>query len=311
MGAFPSSAKPFSFLALPLHRGHGCRTHFGGLAGMAAGALGLSAEPMPESTTDLMEGQAPVPAKPQLPLSPPPGHPLFMQPPAVRAALWASVAKKKMYEAKMHSDIARKEADKAEDEWRKSVSYATEAAARRDACIRYQLHASMVRSLNRLVGFSARSMDMVADGRDALGSKPPELAAVGNMAFEAHKQLDLVKEQVNHLRRVHRKLAETEGFDQIAAGVAKPMRLLLQQQDRVQEIVDDLDQSEAILLAQVPESHEPPVIPKRLLRPDGEPWWPERPPKPEGGGDRLMLVKAYNPTGGFPSLPNSAGAKFL
>merc|ERR1719443_1775046 len=171
-------------------------------------AVGLLKEPAPESTTGSMVGVAPIPAKPQPKRYPPPNHPLFMQPPAVRAAAYSSIAKKKMIEAKMHADIARTEADKAEDEWRKSVGFAAEAASRRDACVRYQLHSSLVHSLNRLVGFGARTEAMLQDGKAPLGAAPPELSTAGNLAFEAHKQLEISKADVKHLEQVIARLKE-------------------------------------------------------------------------------------------------------
>jgi hypothetical protein len=273
------------------------------------GLLGKSEEPA--STTEAFAHDAPTPSKPQLKLVPPPGHPLFMQPPAVRAALFASIAKKKMTESKMHADIARKQADTAEQEWQKSVSFATEAAARRDLCINYQLHASLVRSLNRLLGFSVRTEDMVADGKAPLGAEPPELSKAGGAVVEAHAELERIKADINHLAGLILKLKEKEGFGNFASEVKKPLRSLVQQEKRLQEIYDELVGSEAILKEAAPDTHEPPFLPKRLLRPNGEPWWPERPPEPENGAHRLMLVKPLDLQEGFGQWNDSVGAKFL
>merc|ERR1712183_435813 len=104
-----------------------------------------------------------------------------MGPPAVRAALYVGIAKRKMHEAKEHAEIAQKEAEKADQEWKKSLHYAAEAAARRDACMKYQLHASMIRSLNRLVGFGTRSSVMVDRGLGAFGSMPREIQLAAQM----------------------------------------------------------------------------------------------------------------------------------
>jgi len=282
---------------------------FGAMKSLAKGML--TKEPKPESTTSATEGEAPVPGKPQLDLSPPPGHPLFMQPPAVRAGIFASISKKKMLEAKEHAELAHKEADKAEDEWRKAEQFATEAAARRDACIKYQYHASLVRSLNRLVGFGARSEAYLADGKAPLGAKPPELTIAGDMKFQAHKHLEDAKADVANLEHIYHKLKEADEYQKhTAPKVEKALRKLVDQKDRFQEIYDDLARAEAIIKEQVPESNEPPFLPKRLLRPNGDPWWPEKPPMPEKP-PRLMLVRAYNPTAGFGSVQASAGTKFL
>lgn len=281
----------------------------GALKGLAGGLL--KKEPVPQSTTSEFEGEAPVPSKPQPHLSPAPGHPLFMQPPAVRAGLFANIAKKKMLEAKEHAEIAHKEADKAEDEWRKSVEFATEAAARRDACMKYQYHAGLVRTLNRLVGFSARTEAMLKNGEAPLGSQPPELIAAGTMVHTAKNQLDAANTDLQDLRVIADKLRVTPGYVNFAPKVDKSIRKLDDQRDRLQEIYDNLVKSEAIIRAQIPEEHSPPILPKRLLRPDGDPWWPERPPRPESGTNRLMLVKAYNPGAGFGPVQGSAGAQFL
>lgn len=214
-----------------------------------------------------------------------------------------------MIEAREHSEIANKESDKAEDEWRKSLGFATKAAANRDACVRYQLHAGLIRSLNRLIGFSTRSEEMLANGQQALGSQPPELRMASDMAFQAHKQLDRANKDVHNLEDIVDKLRETEGFDKFAPKVDRPLRKLVDQRDRLQEIYDDLSHVEAIIKAQVPKTNVAPILPKRLLRPDGDPWWPEKPPKPPMAS-RLMLVKAFNPAAGVGPM-HGAGAMFL
>jgi hypothetical protein len=303
------------FLTQPHGFGRHARTpvSFGGFGAIAKNVIGIlmgPKGPVPESTTAGMVGSASVPMKPQRRLAPPPGHPLFMQPPAVRAGLFASIAKKKMIEAKEHADIAQQESDKAEDEWRKSLSFATAAAADRDATMKYQLHSSVVRSLNRLVGQAARSEAMIAEGNLPLGSQPPELITAGNMVLNASNQLEAVLADMSHLKKIISKLDEANGFNKPKTEAEKQLRKLTQQRDRFQEIHDELVQAQALMKAQVPESHDPPLLPKRLLRPDGDPWWPERPPKPVSA-HRLMLVKAFNPDAGIGALQGSAGAQFL
>lgn len=266
----------------------------------------------PASTTSGMPGSAPVAEKPQPKLSPPPGHPLWMQPPAVRASIYSNIAKKKMMEAKEHADIAQKEAGKADDEYRKSLSFATEAAARRDACMKYELHAGLVRTLNRLVGFGARSQVLAEEGKAPLGASPPELQQVGGMIFKVNAELKRIDVDIANLEHIGKKLREAEGFKLQATKVQKPLARLEQQRDRLQEMRDDFLKAESIMKAQLLENLGPPHLPKGLLRPSsdkhaGEPYWPEKPPLP-ANAHRLMLVKPLKPGPGF-GTPE--GASFL
>lgn len=223
-------------------------------------------------------------------------------------------------EAKEHAEIAQKEADKADMEWRKSLAFATEASARSDACMKYQLHAGLVRTLNRLIGFAARTEALDEEGKAPLGADPPEVEQVGTMLLRVSKQLKGVEGNIATLGHSRHKLDDhckknrsSLECETTAPAVKKALRKLEQQRKTLQEIHDDLSKADSMIRAQVPEIHAPPYLSKGLLRPSqdehaGEPYWPEKPPKP-AEAHRLMLLRPLRPGPGF-GTPEE-GASFL
>eukprot|EP00427_Karlodinium_veneficum_P042555 CAMPEP_0169262998 /NCGR_PEP_ID=MMETSP1016-20121227/44088_1 /TAXON_ID=342587 /ORGANISM="Karlodinium micrum, Strain CCMP2283" /LENGTH=261 /DNA_ID=CAMNT_0009345725 /DNA_START=15 /DNA_END=797 /DNA_ORIENTATION=- len=231
-----------------------------------------------ESVTGVTPGEASHPAAAYV--SAGANHPLWMAPPAVRVALFANIAKRKMLEAQDHAAIARKEADKAEQEWKKSLHFATEAAARRDACMKYQYHASMVRSLNRLVAAGQRSAMMADAGLGSFGALPPEVAVVKDMVLKSSRLAKQAEDDVKSFEVSLNKLKKAKGFQDLYKEANGFHNRLEQQEKRLSEIRDSCIQAENIVTSQLPHTHDPPFLPKRLLRPDGDPWWPEKPPSP-------------------------------
>merc|ERR1712232_1302163 len=108
---------------------------------------------------------------------------------------------------------------------------------------------------------------------------------------------DAVKADIGKLKALvaDMKLEQEENQYWAAAGgkeaedkVNEPIVMLKKQEVALGAILKDVKLAHSIIKAQVPvPQHDPPILPKRLLDPDGVPYWPNKPPKPES--DRGML----------------------
>lgn len=249
-------------------------------------------ERLPASTT-IIPGAIPSPEKQMPRLSPPPVHPLLLQPPAVRTSVFAQQAKRASQDARNHALKAENAANIAAQESMRADMEAGKAAAYRDVCIKYQLHASLIRSVNRLIGQHELTEDYLAKGESPDGAVNAEVHKANELVRRLQAVSDVAHKDVDVLTEVHKKLSKADGFDLEADQTKEYLKKATIDMGNADRFLMLSKQNLSNIKSQIPPAHDPPYAPRRILRPDGEPWFPERPPKPKLY-DRQMLAISEN-----------------
>mmetsp|Transcript_31491 Transcript_31491/g.96780 ORF Transcript_31491/g.96780 Transcript_31491/m.96780 type:complete len:136 (+) Transcript_31491:1-408(+) len=119
---------------------------------------------------------------------------------------------------------------------------------------------------------------------------PREVAAARRMARHSRQ---LVRQAARDERAL-RGLLEREGdrLDPMVAEAAERLRAKLREQRQEVEQVAGAARRHRDFVEQElrPSDDQPPRLPRELLRPDGQPWWPQRPPPPQLQPEQMLVM---------------------
>merc|ERR1711924_438191 len=101
-----------------------------------------------------------------------------------------------------HARTALKEAETADSKWFEAKKEAATAAAASKMVLWSELKSSLVRSLNRQIGFAVLSQQEIARGGNANGSLPFELSETDYFAKRVHDNLTGVKTEIGKLNKL-------------------------------------------------------------------------------------------------------------